>query len=827
VCSPCGGSKIPGGRVSLNVGGERFVTSRATLEKCPVLAHAVLGQPGPGGEYFLDRDGQQYRYVLNFLRDGAEVFVVPEDAISRSELHREALYLDLGDLAQLLLKTVPAAPKPTSPLPPVPDVWKGAELPTNEELRLARLAQLNVLHSEDEYRYDAITRIVSALAAAPIVLVSLVGKEYQWFKSTTGLDAKQTPRNTSFCAMTFQRELPQDAKMLVIEDARIDERTYGNPLVTGEPYIVFYGGVPLQTSDGLRLGALCSIDRVPRGLTAVQAQIMVNFATVTVQELERGQLMGQGVEEASDLNGDKNGNLDFAAGALRKQRMREALDEILVLVRADPAMRHWPLLYTNNTWIDYTGCRVHPPKRVPGWATLEWVAGPGRQGTCPQGPSLWDFLDGAPVALAKLRKDVKDMADFRRPRELPLSGSLLLNPRGGDVRVPVQCRLVPAELPLDMNAAAIQPVPMPDENDMEPLSLFFFIVMKVINVATSEPGSPRRSEAPSPGNSLTGSEARHALGTTVATEGGKPRGKHVPALRPPKAPFADVRLMKLIGSGSFGKVYYGLWFGTAVAVKVLEGTGNNTNAAAYEASISSELQHPNLVQTYKFSSRAKPNSTSPEFADADAQGDEELVETWIVQEWCDKGTFSRNCSAPRTAPSDLRDVIDILREICEAGMYLHSRGVIHGDLTGNNVLLKSHHNKRGFICKLCDFGLARILEGEEMEILTTQLGTVTHMPPELLKLDPDSTKLTSKADVYAAGILLWQAISGELPFAGLQPPQVVMQVATGKQLKLPDGLNPKIVVAYSRSIEPDPAVRPEFDGVIQLLLDAADDLGSE
>merc|ERR1712217_931537 len=107
----------------------------------------------------------------------------------------------------------------------------------------------------------------------------------------------------------------------------------------------------------------------------------------------------------------------------------------------------------------------------------------------------------------------------------------------------------------------------------------------------------------------------------------------------------------------------------------------------------------------------------------------------------------------------------ILSEVAAGGAYLHSWGIIHGDLTANNVLIKTCISRNGFVCKICDFGLARVLEGERVEIATKQLGTVTHMPPELLTAD--ETKLTAKADVYAAGVLLWQAIKRETPWKTL------------------------------------------------------------
>ena len=88
--------------------------------------------------------------------------------------------------------------------------------------------------------------------------------------------------------------------------------------------------------------------------------------------------------------------------------------------------------------------------------------------------------------------------------------------------------------------------------------------------------------------------------------------------------------------------------------------------------------------------------------------------------------------------------------------YLHSVRIIHGDLKTGNVLLKGDgSDPRGFICKVGDFGLSRFL-AEDSHIETFTCGTVTHMPPELLK----GGVLTSAADVYSFAILLWEVLAG-------------------------------------------------------------------
>lgn len=82
--------------------------------------------------------------------------------------------------------------------------------------------------------------------------------------------------------------------------------------------------------------------------------------------------------------------------------------------------------------------------------------------------------------------------------------------------------------------------------------------------------------------------------------------------------------------------------------------------------------------------------------------------------------------------------------------YLHTVGVLHGDLKGANVLLKSTAtDPRGFMCKLADFGLSRVLDLDMTHISTHTYGTISYMPPELLS----HGKMTRACDVYSFGML--------------------------------------------------------------------------
>ena len=140
-------------------------------------------------------------------------------------------------------------------------------LPADEERRLAALHRLEVLDSDAEAEFDALTQAASLVCQAPISLISLVDAHRQWFKSRQGLETPETPRDLAFCAHAIL-----DGDVFEVPDTTRDLRFHDNPLVTQAPDIRFYAGVPLTLGDGSRVGTLCVIDRVPRQLTAQQRE---------------------------------------------------------------------------------------------------------------------------------------------------------------------------------------------------------------------------------------------------------------------------------------------------------------------------------------------------------------------------------------------------------------------------------------------------------------------------------------------------------------------------------------------------------------------------
>jgi signal transduction histidine kinase len=132
--------------------------------------------------------------------------------------------------------------------------------------RIKDLMSYSILDTLPESDYDDITAIAAEVCNTEISLISLVDDKRQWFKSHHGLNASETPKEYAFCAHAIN----DPENVFIVQDARIDERFHDNPLVTGDPYVIFYAGVPLISDNGLPLGTLCVIDHKPKLLSKTQ-----------------------------------------------------------------------------------------------------------------------------------------------------------------------------------------------------------------------------------------------------------------------------------------------------------------------------------------------------------------------------------------------------------------------------------------------------------------------------------------------------------------------------------------------------------------------------
>jgi hypothetical protein len=176
--------------------------------------------------------------------------------------------------------------------------FKAPTFPATEALRLEALDRLNVLDTLPEERFDRITSMVQREFDIPIVLISLVDEERQWFKSSQWkcelAKPSETGRDISFCGHAI---LGKRDELFIVPDASKDDRFADNPFVTGDLNLRFYAGCPLdvpaETESGyVNIGTLCVLDRKPRVLTEAEIAKLLEYAQLIKAELMKRDVAG-------------------------------------------------------------------------------------------------------------------------------------------------------------------------------------------------------------------------------------------------------------------------------------------------------------------------------------------------------------------------------------------------------------------------------------------------------------------------------------------------------------------------------------------------------
>ncbi|CAF0847278.1 unnamed protein product [Brachionus calyciflorus] len=280
---------------------------------------------------------------------------------------------------------------------------------------------------------------------------------------------------------------------------------------------------------------------------------------------------------------------------------------------------------------------------------------------------------------------------------------------------------------------------------------------------------------------------------------------------PPEILYKDLEILECIGAGGFGKVYRGYWNRSdrkeLVAIKEARVDGDKEDLIKIKENVLNEaklfwvLRHPNIIQLKGICFQ------EPHFC--------------LIMENAKGGSLGRLLSMRKIGfPPNI--LIKWALQVSQGMYYLHEQAlpnkipIIHRDLKSSNILLSEDVNEfklKDIVLKLTDFGLARELEKTtEMN----QAGTYSHMPPEVIK-----SSLYSKAsDVWSFGVLLWELLTGEVPYKGIDPLAIAYGVAVNKlTLPIPSSC-PKIFSDLIHNCwHTDPYKRLTFEKIIELLTD--------
>jgi len=177
--------------------------------------------------------------------------------------------------------------------------------------RMMAVNALQVLDAAAGASLDRITRLAARTFQAPIALVSIIDARMQHFISRVGLDMEGTEIRTAICSHTIA-----SPGVLVVTDLAADERFRNNPLVAGPPALRFYAGAPLVAKNGVAIGAVCIMDRLPRSFSTDDEAHLQTLADMVMSQLELRRLSGR-QDPVSGLPNRHQFHIDFDGLAAR------------------------------------------------------------------------------------------------------------------------------------------------------------------------------------------------------------------------------------------------------------------------------------------------------------------------------------------------------------------------------------------------------------------------------------------------------------------------------------------------------------------------------
>jgi len=264
----------------------------------------------------------------------------------------------------------------------------------------------------------------------------------------------------------------------------------------------------------------------------------------------------------------------------------------------------------------------------------------------------------------------------------------------------------------------------------------------------------------------------------------------------------DPRLLKFgkqVASGTYGDLYKGTYGNQEVAIKILKADQINSDTRkefAQEVFILRKVRHKNVVQFIGACTKSPSLCIVTEFMSGGS------VYDYLHKR---KGSFK--------LPSLLRVAIDISK-----GMdYLHQNNIIHRDLKAANLLMDEHE-----VVKVADFGVARVKA--QSGVMTAETGTYRWMAPEVI----EHKSYDHKADIFSFGIVMWELLTGKIPYDYLTPLQAAVGVVQqGLRPTIPKNAHPKLAELLQKCWQQDPTSRPDFPVITETLQQIAKEVGDE
>ncbi|XP_021047639.1 tyrosine-protein kinase HCK [Mus pahari] len=255
-------------------------------------------------------------------------------------------------------------------------------------------------------------------------------------------------------------------------------------------------------------------------------------------------------------------------------------------------------------------------------------------------------------------------------------------------------------------------------------------------------------------------------------------------------PRESLQMEKKLGAGQFGEVWMATYNKhTKVAVKTMKPGSMSVEAFLAEANLMKTLQHDKLVKLHAVVSQ------EPIF---------------IVTEFMAKGSLLDFLKSEEGSKQPLPKLIDFSAQISEGMAFIEQRNYIHRDLRAANILVSA-----SLVCKIADFGLARIIEDNEYTAREGAKFPIKWTAPEAINFG----SFTIKSDVWSFGILLMEIVTyGRIPYPGMSNPEVIRALEHGYRMPRPDNCPEELYSIMIRCWKNRPEERPTFE-YIQSVLD--------